>query len=226
MNRAISNLKLRTISEDQRVIEGVATTPESDRGNDIVESLGATFALPIPFLLDHDARQVVGEVESAEVTATAITFRARIKKIEEPGEAKDLVDKAWSYIKNGLRKFVSIGFRPIEYSYIDGGGVKYSSWEWLELSAVGIPMHQGAAITSVKGALRSANRHTVVRLDAPINLKGAALAAHLRAETRRLALQVPFLTALKTIAEGDLKWLVDNHPGSATFNPPTRVVRL
>jgi HK97 family phage prohead protease len=151
MDRAYSNLRLRTIDEDQRIVEGIASTPRVDRTGDIVESLGALFDLPIPFLLDHDHKEAVGEVEQAEVTPTGIKFIARIKKIDEPGEAKNLVDKAWHFLKHGLRKSVSIGFRPIEYEVLPAGGIRYTAWDWLELSAVSVPAQADARITGTKG---------------------------------------------------------------------------
>lgn len=152
MDRTYSSLTVRTISEDERIIEGIASTPRPDRVSDVVESLGASFNLPIPFLLDHDHLSAVGEVEFAEVTATGIKFRARIKKIAEPGPVKDLCDKAWSLIRNGLRKFVSIGFRALQAEQMLGGGSRFLTWEWLELSAVTIPAQPDARITGLKSA--------------------------------------------------------------------------
>lgn len=220
MNRAFSNLTVRTISEDLRIIEGRATGPETDRQGDVVESLGASYSLPLPFLLDHDSTQVVGEVESVDVKASGITFRARIKKIEEPGQAKDLVDKAWELVKNGLRKFVSIGFRPTEYSFMDNGGVLYSKWEWLELSAVGIPALPSAAITSVKTGMRSAR--PPVKLSSVQNLRGSELARHMREALRANLMQIPWEKAIAACPVDDIPWLAGNHPK----RPSRRVVRL
>jgi uncharacterized protein len=150
MNRAFVALEIKALDDDARQIEGWATTPEVDRMGDIVLPKGAEYKLPIPFLLDHDHSQVVGEVDHAEVTDKGIKFRAHIKKIGEEGEAKALCDKAWSYIKNGLRKAVSIGFRPLDFDVLPNGGLKFTSWEWYELSAVGIPAQPGAVITGTK----------------------------------------------------------------------------
>ena len=150
MNRAFVALEIKALDDDARQIEGWATTPEVDRMGDIVIPKGAEYKLPLPFLLDHDHSQVVGEVDTVEVTDKGIMFRAHIKRIAEEGEAKSLCDKAWSYIKNGLRKAVSIGFRPLEFDVLPNGGLKFTSWEWYELSAVGIPAQPGAVITGTK----------------------------------------------------------------------------
>jgi HK97 family phage prohead protease len=150
MNRAFVALEIKALDDDARTLEGWATTPEVDRMGDIVLPKGAEYELPIPFLLDHDHSQVVGEVDRVEVSDKGIRFFAHIAKIAEEGPARELVDKAWSYIKNGLRKAVSIGFRPLEFDVLPNGGLKFTSWEWYELSAVGIPAQPGAVITGTK----------------------------------------------------------------------------
>jgi Escherichia/Staphylococcus phage prohead protease len=150
MNRVFVALEIKALDEDARILEGWATTIDEDRMGDIVVPRGAKFELPMPFLLDHDHRQVVGEVNRAEVTDKGIKFTAQIKKIAEPGEVKDLCDKAWQLVKNGLRRAVSIGFRPLEMEGLKTGGLKFTSWEWYELSAVGVPAQANAVITGTK----------------------------------------------------------------------------
>jgi HK97 family phage prohead protease len=150
MNRVFNSLTVRTIDEDKRIIEGWATTARKDRVSDIVEPLGAEFDLPIPLLLDHAHGDAVGEVEMADVTSKGIRFRARIKKISEPGLARDLVDKAWHLAKHGLRKHVSIGFQPLEWTALPDGGQRFTKWSWYELSLVSVPATQDAVIESVK----------------------------------------------------------------------------
>ena len=64
-------------------------------------------------------------------------------------------DNAWLMIKNGLRRFVSIGFRTLESLYNEAtDGLVVTRWEWLELSAVTIPALASAEITSAKSLLR------------------------------------------------------------------------
>jgi HK97 family phage prohead protease len=164
MQRVFNALTIRTLDSEQRLIEGWATTPRSDRMGDIVEPLGAEFDLPIPFLLDHDHTLAVGEVEKAEVTSKGIRFVARIKKIPEPGAAKDLVDKAWHLLKHGLRRTVSIGFQPHEYEPLPTGGLRFKVWSWLELSAVSVPANADARVDGIKRASNHSKRRGVVRL--------------------------------------------------------------
>ncbi|WP_150291670.1 HK97 family phage prohead protease [Sphingobium estronivorans] len=152
MNRVFLDLAIKATQDDQRVIEGWATTPTEDRMGDIVMPRGASYKLPLPLLIDHNHSLAVGNVERVEVSDAGIKFTARIAKIAEPGEAKNLVDKAWQLVKNGLRRSVSIGFRPLDHEPLAAGGKRFKKWEWLELSLVAVPAQADAAITSAKAA--------------------------------------------------------------------------
>ncbi|WP_417585113.1 HK97 family phage prohead protease [Pelagibacterium sp.] len=150
MERAYVALSIKALDDDARQIEGWASRVEEDRMGDIVMPKGVTYELPLPFLLDHDHKMAVGEVDRVEVTDKGIRFWAHIKKITEAGEVKDLTDKAWALVKNGLRRAVSIGFKPKEFEPLPTGGLKFTAWEWLELSAVSVPAAAGAKITGTK----------------------------------------------------------------------------
>jgi len=171
MNRAYGLLEIRSIDDDARIIEGLATSPEPDRVGDIVEPMGAKFTLPLPLLWQHDKNNPVGFVETAKKTKAGIPFRARIVKIDEPGALKDMVDKAWQAVKAGLVRGVSIGFRSIERSMLDGGGIRFQVWEWLELSLVTVPANADATISRIKSLdsalLVASGRSGVVRLLPP-----------------------------------------------------------
>ena len=150
MNRAYSVLNVKAVDDDHRVITGIATTPTPDRMGDIVEPLGVKFSNPMPLLRYHDSRLPVGTVVFDKPTAEGITFRATLPKVAEPGELQNRVDTAWGEIKLGLIRGVSIGFRPIEYAYMDDGGVRFLSSEVIELSLVAVPANAEAGITTIK----------------------------------------------------------------------------
>lgn len=76
--RAYSLLTIRSVSDEERVIEGIASTPTPDRMGDIVDPMGAKFAVPMPLLWQHDSRQPIGEVTFAKATPAGIPFRARL----------------------------------------------------------------------------------------------------------------------------------------------------
>jgi HK97 family phage major capsid protein/HK97 family phage prohead protease len=150
MNRAYSLLTVKAVSEDKRVITGVATTPTPDRVGDIVEPLGVKFRNPMPLLHQHRSDQPVGTVRFDKATKDGITFEARLPKIEVDGPLKDRVDTAWEEIKAGLVRGVSIGFRSLEESFMDDGGIRFIESEVLELSLVTIPANADAVIQTIK----------------------------------------------------------------------------
>lgn len=151
VTRAYSRFTVKTVDEEQRIIEGIATTPSTDRMGDIVEPLGAEYILPIPFLWQHDSAQPIGQVTSAKASSTGISVTVQIAKIDEPGTLKDRIDEAWQSIKAGLVRGMSIGFSPVEYSIIEETyGYRFIKWLWLELSAVTIPANADASISAIK----------------------------------------------------------------------------
>ena len=147
LKRAWSTLELKAVDEDKRIIEGIASTPSTDRYEDVVEPEGAQYKLPLPFLWQHRHSEPIGWVE--EVRATKNGIRCRIK-LAAAGISED-IDKAWNLIKAGLVRGLSIGFSPIEYAQIAGTyGYHFTKWDWLELSAVTVPANSDCSITSIK----------------------------------------------------------------------------
>lgn len=149
-NRAYSVLQVKSVDEETRVIRGIATTPSVDRVGDIIDPLGVKFQNPLAFLWQHQHDKPIGSVKFDKPTAKGIEFEATIAKTDEPGTLKDRLDEAWQSIKAGLVRAVSIGFRPIEYSFMDNGGIRFSETEVYELSAVTIPANADALITTIK----------------------------------------------------------------------------
>lgn len=149
-NRAYSVLEIKSVSDDERTITGIATTPETDRMGDIVDPLGAKFASEIPLLWQHSHDKPVGVAKFGKPTKAGIPFVATIAAIAEAGPLKDLVDMAWQSVKAKLVRGVSIGFRALEHSFMDNGGVRFSSTEIYELSLVTIPANASATIQTIK----------------------------------------------------------------------------
>ena len=161
-DRAYSVLEIKAVSDDERLIEGIATTPSTDRMGDVIEPMGARFAAELPLLWQHDHASPVGHVRFGKPTAKGIPFTANIVKIAEEGELKALVDKAWQSVKARLVRAVSIGFRPIEYALMEGGGVRFLETEILELSLVTVPANSDCTITQIRSIdtqLRAASGH-------------------------------------------------------------------
>ncbi len=145
--RGYSTFEVKAVDDDAGIIEGIASTPSTDRMGDIVEPKGATFKLPLPLLWQHNAREPLGHVISAKVTDAGIAIRAQIMRGVLPE-----IDRAWTLIKAGLVRGLSIGFRATEEPEPIKGtwGLKFTKWEWLELSAVTIPANSDATIQTIK----------------------------------------------------------------------------
>ncbi|AWY20101.1 HK97 family phage prohead protease [Moraxella bovis] len=153
MTKAYSTLTIKSVTDtdDERLITGIATTPSTDRDDDILEPTGAKFALPIPLLWQHNHNQPIGEVIQATITDKGIEIVAKIAKIADDGKLKERIDEAWQSIKSGLVKCLSVGFKIKEYNYLESSwGLHIKEWEWYELSVVTVPANSDAVITSVK----------------------------------------------------------------------------
>ncbi|MBZ9759477.1 HK97 family phage prohead protease [Mesorhizobium sp. CA8] len=169
MNRAYSVLTVKAVDEDQRVIRGMATTPTPDRMGDIVEPMGVEFKNPMPLLWQHQADKPVGTVNFGKPTKNGIPFEASLAQIDEPGTLKDRIDEAWQSVKAGLVRAVSIGFRALEYAFIEGtGGIRFEKSEVMELSLVTIPANAEAVITTIKSIDTEVRTATGVKEDRPV----------------------------------------------------------
>lgn len=152
MKRAYSVLEIRTVTDDARTIEGIASTPSPDRMGDIVEPMGAKFATPMPLLWQHDSHQPVGHVEFAKPTPKGIPFKASLVSPDdvESETLKERLREAADSVRTGLVRAVSIGFRDLAHEVMKDGGWRFTEWEWLELSLVTIPANADAVITTLK----------------------------------------------------------------------------
>ena len=127
-NRAYSQLEIKAVDDGTRTIVGVATTPAVDRMGDIIEPLGVQFKNPMPLLWQHDHTSPVGNVKFDKPTKDGIGFSATFVDpvtVDSP-TLKDRLQMAWDSVKTGLVRAVSIGFRPIEYSFMeDSNGIRF-----------------------------------------------------------------------------------------------------
>jgi HK97 family phage prohead protease len=149
-NRAWSVLEIKSIDDDHRVLTGIATTPEMDRVGDIVDPMGASYAKEIPLLWQHQHDNPVGFAELGRATKSGIPFKATIASIDQDGDLKRLLDKAWQSVKTKLVRGVSIGFRAKKYDIMSEGGIRFTDTEIYELSLVTIPANASASIQTIK----------------------------------------------------------------------------
>lgn len=208
MNRAYSFVTVKAVDEGKRIIRGVATTPAVDRVGDIIDPLGVKFTNPLPLLWQHKHDKPIGTVKFDRPTKDGITFEAEIPKIEEEGTLRDRIEEAWQSIRIGLVRAVSIGFRPIEYSFMDTGGIRFSETEIFELSAVTIPANADCTIATVKSfdtnapaATGTIERPKVVKEGTKTGAPGVS-GKVAKATTKSIPIQAPKEHSMaKTIAE-------------------------
>lgn len=150
--RAYSIFEIKSIDAERRIFSGIATTPETDVQGDIVEPLGLSYAPEIPLLLNHDKLNPVGWARLGKATKSGIPFTAQVAQIDEDGDVKRLVDKAWHSIKARLFTGVSIGIRSTRefVDQLSTGGLHWKKAEVNELSVVAFPANRSARISTVK----------------------------------------------------------------------------
>lgn len=159
-NRAYSVLTVKALDEDARVIRGTATTPSVDRVGDIIEPLGVKFTNPLPFLWQHHHDKPIGTCEFGQPSVNGIPFTATVAHPDTVASLtlKDRLQEAWDSVKTGLVRAVSVGFRPIEWTFMEAGGIHYVETEVFELSAVTIPANADAIIDTIKSMDRALRR--------------------------------------------------------------------
>ncbi len=155
-DRVYSVITIKAMDDDKREFTGIATTPGTDRMSDIVEPTGAVFNLPISLLWQHYRDMPVGLIIKAKVSKAGIEVTGSIPTVPGPPGLVARLEEAWQSIKAQLVRGLSIGFNPIEYSFMDNGGIHFTKWDWLELSLVTIPANVEGTITSVKSFYQKA----------------------------------------------------------------------
>lgn len=173
LKRACTLMTVKAVNEDERIITGIASTPSPDRDGDIMEPEGAKFRSDTPFLWQHDRSQPIGTC-TPKMVKEGLQITAKLVKptADMPSQLVARLDEAWASIKAGLVRGLSIGFRPIEYSFLDEGGIRFLSWDLLEVSAVTIPANAECSINTVKSYDRqllaaSGNEKPVVKSTQP-----------------------------------------------------------
>ena len=123
-----------------RMVRGFASTGDVDRQSDIVVPSGMKAQLPVPLLWQHDQKQPIGTVRSAEIRPEGIWIEASIVS------GVQRADEAWALIDARAVDSFSIGFRGLKSEPIAGGGMRFTSWELYEVSIVSVPANANAKI--------------------------------------------------------------------------------
>jgi HK97 family phage prohead protease len=196
-------VKRQTDKAKPRTIAGTASTPATDRMGDIVEPLGLAFDNPLPLLWQHKHDQPIGLAFMDKPSSKGITFTAQLADVPQPGKLRDRIDEATQSIDAGLVRGVSIGFKSLEKSFLDDGGVRFIRSELVELSLVTVPANAEATISTIK-SLDAASLAAPGRNDAR-ETPGAAGKAHkpeqkAKAMKQTIAEQISAFDARRTAA--------------------------
>lgn len=165
-------LEVKSVDDDQRIIEGFASTPEPDTIGDIMDPMGAVFSLPLKFLYQHDRERVLGKVLTIKRSKDGLWIKAQIEK--DVPAALAYVDQAWEQIKRRMVDGLSIGWRPLAEPKVVGEKALWSKWKLFEVSAVSFPMNETATIALVKSLDASALAALGTRASASRSLPGAS----------------------------------------------------
>lgn len=145
MNRAYATLEIKSANAETGIIVGLASTPQTDREGDQLLAAGAKFSLPLPLLFAHDHGQPVGAVTEATVVPEGIRVVAKLAL-----DASDRIREVWALIKAGALRGLSVGFQPLQSEPLPGGGRRFLTWDWFELSLCAVPMNAAATISNIK----------------------------------------------------------------------------
>lgn len=148
-----SEIKVADI--EQRIIEGLASTPDVDRDKDIVppESFKRFVnevtinpkLLPKMFYA-HDSWHSlpVGKLLNLEIRQTGLWFRGQLSK------ATQLADEVWEQVKEGIQDTFSIGYILHDAINNEHGGLTFKDTELTEISFAPVPSQVHAQLQSFK----------------------------------------------------------------------------
>lgn len=137
------------VGNGKRQIRGLANSGGIDREGDIVDPMGGRWSLPVPLLWQHKRDQPIGWVRAIEAKRDGLWITAELAE----GIGKS--DEAWRMIEAGLVDSYSIGFKPDKGEPLPSGGLRFTSWELLEISVVTIPADPAAKIRRSIGNTRA-----------------------------------------------------------------------
>ena len=138
---------LSIILDDKKPLVFIANEESPDRMGDVIEAAGwelSAFVQNPVMMLAHDHKGLpIGtwrdvKVEGKQLLATANFDSADPEALAVEGK-----------YRRGIMKGVSVGFRPLEFDIVNGGGhetFRFKKVELLEISAVAIPAHPAALL--------------------------------------------------------------------------------
>jgi HK97 family phage prohead protease len=195
------DLNRSSINEDSRTVDVVFST-DTDKverwfGIEILDHSPKSVRMDrlknaAPLLLDHNSREQIGVIESAEIKGKTGTATVRFSK-----SAKG--EEIFQDVRDGIRSKVSVGYRVhqvvLERSDKATGRDTYrvTDWEPFEISLVSVPADDSAGVrgenpSSIFGQ-RAAELSTIVTMSKP---------AETQERAAEVVEQAPVITAVET----------------------------
>jgi HK97 family phage prohead protease len=135
---------LSTVGERQ--IRVIASDATPDRMGDILEPGGCqldNFRRNPVMLAQHDANKPIGSWSSIQVKGGQLEATGEFA----PEGISEIADEYCALAKAGIIRAVSVGFMPISYEPMRGGGLRFTKWDLVELSLVSVPANPNALVT-------------------------------------------------------------------------------
>lgn len=163
MEKRYLDVIVKEINEEERTLDGVASTDAVDRMGDVIEQDGwelKNFKKNPVFLWAHDySKPPLGKVVKIGLEDGKLVFQVKFieKGEDEWSKFADMIFRL--YREKYLRAF-SVGFIPKEWEPNDHGGYTFKKQELLEISAVPVPALQDALAFAMKGIKAVPSNHT------------------------------------------------------------------
>jgi HK97 family phage prohead protease len=141
-------------------------------------------------LWQHVSFWPVGNWTAAGVSSDGIQVEGEMPLFAKGRVLRERIEEAWESVKLGLVRGLSIGFRPLDYTWDkDSEGFLFKEWEWLETSLVTIPANAEATIQVVRACDLAANKPALGLAGEAVRMDSATLARVRAARDRRSALE-------------------------------------
>jgi HK97 family phage prohead protease len=137
---------VKFLGVNERQIRVIASDATPDRMGDVLEPRGVqlgNFKKNPIVLAQHDSSQPIAKCASIGVEGNAVVALIEFP----PAGVSDRSDEYLRLMKSGIIQAVSVGFLPLEWEPIRGAGLRFTSWELLELSCVSVPANPSALVT-------------------------------------------------------------------------------
>jgi hypothetical protein len=154
------SLKIKALS-DGGTFQGLAAVyGNTDLGGDVVEpgafAKSIASGKPFPLLWQHNPDDPIGTVKVAN-TREGLLVDGTLMMSDPTAQ------KAYTFMKAGVVKGLSIGYDTIQENYDDAGVRHLTELKLWEVSCVTFPMNESAQVFTVKGRSATANLAAAAR---------------------------------------------------------------